>query len=215
MNRKEGIYLIDKPACWTSFDIVAKVRSTLSVKSVGHTGTLDPFATGLLIVLVGKEYTKKQDEYMGLDKEYDGTLKLGEKSTTGDPEGEITKVESKEYSEEAIGKALSKFIGDIEQSPPIHSAIKIKGERAYKKARRGERFEIPKRKVTIYGIKLLKYKYPYVEFNVKCSSGTYIRTLGEDIARLLGTNGYLTELRRTKIGEYDVGDAKTIESIDK
>ncbi|MDO8507091.1 MAG: tRNA pseudouridine(55) synthase TruB [bacterium] len=210
---KEGIYLIDKQAGWTSFDVVAKMRGITGIRSIGHAGTLDPFATGLLIVLVGKEFTKRQDEFMKQDKEYEATLKLGEESTTGDPEGEIRKIETREYSKEEVEEALQKFIGEIEQTPPAHSAIKINGQRAYKKARKGEKFEIPKRNVTIHELDLTEYKYPFVKFRVKCSSGTYIRTLGVDIAEKLGTRGYLTELRRTKIGEHDIKDAKELSSL--
>lgn len=216
MELKEGIYLIDKQAGWTSFDVVAKTRGITGIRSIGHAGTLDPFATGLLIVLVGKEFTKRQDEFMKQDKEYEATLKLGKESTTGDPEGEIREAESAKglsLGKDEVVLSLQKFIGDIEQTPPVHSAIKINGERAYKKARRGEEFEIPKRKVTIYGLDLMEYKYPLVKFRVKCSSGTYIRTLGVDIADKLGTKGYLTELRRTKIGEYDIKDAKKLSSL--
>ena len=214
---KEGIYLIDKPAGWTSFDVVAKVRSISGIKSVGHAGTLDPFATGLLIVLVGKEFTKKQSEFMKLDKEYEATLKLGFSSSTGDPEGEIKKISNFQFpiSKEEVEKTLKSFIGEIEQTPPAHSAIKINGQRAYKKARKGEKFEMPKRKVTIYFLDLVDYKYPFVKFRVKCSSGTYIRTLGQDIAERLSTKGYLTELRRTQIGEFNVLEAKEINFYEK
>lgn len=213
MNIKEGVYLIDKESGWTSFDVVAKMRKITGVKAVGHTGTLDPFATGLLIVLVGKEFTKRQDEFMKLDKEYEATLKLGADSTTGDTEGKITEVAFAKVpylGRKEIEKALKTFIGEIEQTPPAHSAIKINGQRAYKRARRGEEFEIPKRKVTIHKLKLVDYHHPLVKFQVKCSSGTYIRTLGIDIAKNLGTKGYLTGLRRTKVGEYDIKDVKTI-----
>ncbi len=214
--QKEGIYLIDKPAGWTSFDVVAKIRSISGVKSVGHAGTLDPFATGLLIVLIGKELTKRQSEFMQLDKEYEAVLKLGFESTTGDPEGEI--VESKKVkikSKKEVENTLEQFVGEIEQTPPAHSAIKIDGQRAYKKARRGEKFEIPKRKITIYSLYLISYDYPYLKFRVKCSSGTYIRTLGQDIAESLGTRGYLIELRRTRIGRYDIVNSRKIDEINK
>lgn len=222
MKSKEGVYLIDKESGWTSFDVVAKMRGITGIRSIGHAGTLDPFATGLLIILAGKEFTKRQDEFMKQDKEYEATLKLGEESTTGDPEGEIREVtNSKEQvtkkfqipNSKEVQKALQKFIGEIEQAPPAHSAIKINGQRAYKKARKGEKFEIPKRKVQIYELELINYKYPLVRFRVKCSSGTYIRTLGMDIAEKLGTKGYLTELRRTKIGEYNIKDAKGLSSL--
>jgi len=213
---KEGIYLIDKEAGWTSFDVVAKMRGITGIRSIGHAGTLDPFATGLLIILVGKEFTKNQDEFMKQDKEYEVTLRLGAESTTGDPEGEITKnskFEIRNLKREEIEQTLKKFIGEIEQTPPAHSAIKIAGERAYKKARKGEDFEIPQRKVTIYELELIAYEHPLVKFRAKCSSGTYIRTLGQDIAESLSTKGYLTQLRRTKVGEYDIKHAKTIPSL--
>lgn len=215
MENKEGIYLIDKDSGWTSFDVVAKMRGMTGIKSIGHAGTLDPFATGLLIVLVGKKFTKKQSEYMKLKKEYYATLKLDEESSTGDPEGEITKYERSEYSKPEIQKTLEKFTGQIEQRPPLFSAIKIDGQRAYKKARKGEAFEIPKRKVQIYELELIDYKYPLVKFRVKCSSGTYIRTLAMDIAESLKTKGYLTELIRTKIGKYDVKNANKISELKK
>ena len=215
METKEGVYLIDKESGWTSFDVVAKMRGITGIRSIGHAGTLDPFATGLLIILVGKDFTKRQDEFMKQDKEYEATLKLGEESTTGDPEGEIKKVEAREYLEKEIKETLQKFVGEIEQRPPMHSAIKINGQRAYKKARKGEKFEIPKRKVTIYELDLINYKYPLVKFRAKCSSGTYIRTLGIDIAEGLGTRGHLTELRRTRVGEYDIKDAKKVSCLTK
>ena len=238
----EGVYLIDKETGWTSFDVVAWFKSRLQTSDdrlqkkkkipksevrrlrakVGHAGTLDPFATGLLIILVGKEFTKRQDEFKKLDKEYEATLKLGFSSSTGDTEGVISKDtrhkkqgtnKFKIPNSKAVQDTLKKFIGEIDQTPPAYSAIKIDGERAYKKARRGEEFEISRRKVTIYELDLIEYKYPLVKFRVKCSSGTYIRTLGIDIAEKLGTKGYLTELRRTKIGEYDVKDAKKISEL--
>lgn len=211
--KREGIYLVDKESGWTSFDVVAKMRTITGIRSIGHAGTLDPFATGLLIILAGKNFTKRQSEFMKLDKEYEATLKLGETSTTGDPEGEVKKVKSRKYSKKEVEEALKVFIGEIAQRPPAYSAIKIDGQRAYKKARKGEEVKIPKRKVNIYTLELIDYEYPLLKFRVKCSSGTYIRTLGQDIAENLGTKGYLMELRRTKIGEYDIKDAQKISSL--
>ncbi len=215
MKPKEGIYLIDKESGWTSFDVVAKMRNMAGIKSIGHAGTLDPFATGLLIILAGKKFTKRQSKFMKLDKEYEAVLKLGYESTTGDPEGMIKKEKGKrkKYSREEIRNVLMQFIGKIEQTPPAYSAIKIQGERAYKKARKGEKFKIPKREITIYELKVISYAYPYIKFHVKCSSGTYIRSLAVDIAEKLGTKGYLTELRRTKIGEYSIKKAKRISKL--
>lgn len=216
---EDRIILIDKPAGISSFGVVAKVRGKLKAEfgkkiKVGHTGTLDPFATGLLILLTGK-ITKKSSDFLKLDKTYEATLKLGYTSTTGDPEGEI-----REYSEISefcalsdIKSVLSGFIGKITQTPPKFSAIKINGERAYKLARKGADFEVPSREVTIYNIEILDYHYPELKIRCDVSSGTYIRTLAEDIGEKLGTGAYLTSLRRIKIGDYDIKDAKTLDMI--
>lgn len=213
------IILIDKPAEISSFGVVAKIRGKLKQEfnhkvKVGHTGTLDPFATGLLILLTGK-MTKKSNEFLKLDKIYEATLKLGYTSTTGDPEGEITEslaTNPKKYPPqlEDIKSALDSFIGEIEQTPPKFSAIKINGRRAYKLARENKEFEIPSRKVKIYNIELLSYDYPELKIRTHVSSGTYIRTLAEDIGKKLGTGAYLIALRRTKIGTYDIENAKKL-----
>ena len=216
---EDKIILIDKPAGISSFGVVAKVRGFLKAKfghkiKVGHTGTLDPFATGLLILLSGK-MTKKSGDFLKLNKEYVATMKLGYTSTTGDPEGEIqpykNTVEIPELN--AIESCLHGFIGEISQTPPKYSAIKINGERAYRLARKGADFEMPTREVEIYAIEILKYEYP--ELTVRCfvSSGTYIRTLAEDIGEKLGVGAYLTELRRTKAGDYRVEDAMKLEEF--
>jgi len=173
---------------------------------VGHCGTLDPFATGLLILLTGK-MTKKSDEFLKLDKVYEATIELGATSTTGDPEGEITKCAAKEISSEEVQEVLKKFVGEIEQTPPAYSAIKVDGQRAYKLARAGKKVEIPARKVTIHNIELLEFEFPELKIRVHCSSGTYIRTLAEDIGKALGTGAYTKELRRLKVGDWDVADA--------
>ena len=216
------IILVDKPAGWTSFDVVAKIRGTLNSKyqipntkkiRVGHAGTLDPFATGLLIVLVG-EATKEQDRFMKLDKEYEATLKLGYSSNTGDPEGVITKNEKPKTdnpSRQQIEKTLNQFLGEIEQTPPAFSAIKVNVVRAYKLARAGKKVDIRSRRITIHELEIMNFEFPRLKIRVKCSSGTYIRTLAEDIGAALGTEAYLTALRRTKIGNLDIAEAKTIE----
>jgi len=210
------VLLIDKPADWTSFDVVAKIRGAARTISgnkkikVGHAGTLDPFATGLLIVLIGDE-TKKQDMYMKQDKEYETTLFLGAMSTTGDPEGEITPHEYKIPDQKDISTSLETLQGTISQTPPIYSAIKVYGQRAYKLARAGEIPEMKPREVVIYKIELLNYNFPQLKIRVNCSSGTYIRTLAEDIGKRLGCGAYLTTLRRTKIGEYRIEDALAID----
>ncbi|MBQ2695649.1 tRNA pseudouridine(55) synthase TruB [Candidatus Saccharibacteria bacterium] len=219
MQSENQIILIDKPAGISSFGVVAKVRKKLTQEfghkvKVGHTGTLDPFATGLLILLSGK-MTKKSNEFLKLDKVYEATLKLGYTSTTGDPEGEITEYDDCEPSMlkngipdfSAIESCLANFIGEITQTPPKFSAIKINGQRAYKLARKGRDFEIPSRKVEIYSIEIISYSYPELTIRTHVSSGTYIRTLAEDIGQKLGTGAYLTALRRTKIGKYGVKNA--------
>jgi tRNA pseudouridine55 synthase len=207
----ERIILIDKPADMSSFGVVARVRRKLRDElgkkvKVGHTGTLDPFATGLLIILAGRA-TKKSDEFLKKDKEYEATVFLGKTSSTGDVEGEITDVSDKVPTDDEVKKACEKFVGEIEQTVPIFSAVKINGERAYKLARKGKAVEMPTRKVTIYSIEIIDYKYPELKIRTHVSSGTYIRTLGEDIGKALGTGAYLTALRRTKIADYYVKDA--------
>ena len=240
---EDRVILVDKPAGISSFGVVAKVRAHLRDEfghkvKVGHTGTLDPFATGLLILLSGK-MTKKSNDFLKKDKVYEATLKLGYTSTTGDPEGEISEYLKKGFEESVGGYdrdrrsaspvttgasdsvsekpslgdielALQSFIGEIEQTPPRFSAIKINGERAYKLARKGEDFEIPSRKVEIYSIEILDYNYPELKIRCHVSSGTYIRTLAEDIGKALGTGAYLTALRRTKIGNYKIEDAQAL-----
>ena len=181
---------------------------------VGHTGTLDPFATGLLVLLIGKEYTKKAAELSKVDKTYEVTMRLGNTSTTGDPEGKITAVSDTIPTPESIQEALEGFKGQIEQVPPAFSAIKVDGQRAYKLAREGKEVKIEPRKVTINRLELVDYSYPEVKFVADVSSGTYIRTLVEDIGNALGTGAYTTELRRTQVGSLSVDDSITPKSID-
>ena len=214
----DEILLIDKPAEISSFGVVARVRRVLSENvgkkvKVGHTGTLDPFATGLLILLVGKA-TKRSNEFLKLNKEYIAEIKLGETSTTGDPEGEITKSYSDApKSKEEIKKVVQSFVGEISQKVPAFSAVKINGRRAYELARKGMEVETPTRKVHIYDIDILEYTWPILKIRTSVSSGTYIRTLGEDIGKKLGTGAYLTALRRTKVADYRVEDAETLEDF--
>ena len=193
---------------------MARVRRVLSRDAgkkvkVGHCGTLDPFATGLLVLVTGKE-TKNAEKFMKLDKVYEATIKLGYTSTTGDPEGDIVDTSDEQPAKEQLIQVLGAFIGQIEQTPPAFSAIKIDGQRAYKLARKGEVVEIPKRTVTIHSLELLDYTYPEVRIRTHVSSGTYIRTLAEDIGRALGTGAYCTELRRTKIADWSVDEAQTL-----
>lgn len=218
---KQGLLLVDKPAGWTSFDVVNKIRHTIaaaegvkpkSVK-VGHTGTLDPFATGLLILLIGKDYTRRASEFSKLDKTYDVTMKLGATSTTGDPEGEIKAVSDTAPTIEAVQAAVDSFRGQIEQVPPAFSAIKVDGQRAYKLARQGKEVKIEPRQVTINRLEIISYDYPEVRLVADVSSGTYIRTLVEDIGTTLATGAYTHLLRRTAVGQYKLADAISIDAL--
>jgi len=180
-SQKEGLYLINKPRGRSSFSIVAQVRRLSGIKKVGHAGTLDPEAEGLLLVLVGKDFTRQAEKYSKLDKTYEFVIKLGEFSSTGDEEGAKTKVSDLKPTKAEIIKALSNYEGEIEQKPPVYSAIKINGQRAYKLARKGEEVKMPTRKVNIKSIKLLRYNYPFISIEADVSSGTYIRSLARTI----------------------------------
>ena len=213
---EDGMLLVDKPAGITSFGVVARVRRQLTQQlgkkaKVGHTGTLDPFATGLMIIVTGKE-CRNAGNYSKLDKVYEATIMLGSNSTTGDPEGEFTAVSDTQPNKQAVETALKQFIGEITQRPPIFSAIKINGRRAYDLARKGEVVEMPERQVTVFSLELLDYSYPEIRIRVHVGSGTYIRTLAEDIGKVLSTGAYCSELRRTKVGEWSVVGALAIEA---
>lgn len=210
----DGIILADKPAGISSFGVVAIIRRRLSQQTgkkakVGHTGTLDPFATGLMIIVTGKE-CKNASQYSKLGKNYEAIIILGTTSSTGDPEGDLTKVSSQKPSLEAIKHTLASFLGEIKQTPPAYSAIKVNGQRAYKLARAGKKVEIPPRQITIHNLDLLGYNYPELKIKTRVSSGTYIRTLAEDIGQALGTGAYCTWLRRTEVGKWNVKDATQI-----
>lgn len=217
----QGILLVDKPKTWTSFDVVNYVRKFVASAEgkkpkdtkVGHCGTLDPLATGLLILVVGKEYTRRAGEFSKLDKIYEVTMKLGETSTTGDDEGDKTRVSDTVPDQNAVLEALERFSGQIMQVPPQFSAMKVNGKRAYKLAREGKTVELEARPVTIHSNKLTSYDYPYVKFTSHVSSGTYIRSLVEDIGKDLDTGAYMSELRRTKIGKFDVANAISVEGL--
>lgn len=209
------MFLIDKPAGMTSFGVVARLRRILSEQmghkvKVGHTGTLDPFATGLLIIMAGKG-TKRCQEFLKLDKKYEATIRLGAISTTGDVEGEISEhLVEREPTLAEVEQTLGIFKGEIWQTVPAYSAVKIDGKRAYDLARAGKKVEMPRRKVQIYDIKILDYTWPELKIACHVSSGTYIRALGQDIGEKLGVGGYLTKLRRTQVGEYRVEDAEKL-----
>lgn len=210
----DGIILIDKPVGWTSFDVVAKIRGIVSTGQqkrvkVGHSGTLDPFASGLLIIFLGS-YTKQAEQFTKLDKTYEVTLKLGEHSTTGDPEGDKSVVSKRIPSQSELEATLAKLTGQQMQKPPIYSAIKINGQRSYDLARQGKAVELEPRAVTIFKNLLVSYSYPEVRFTSHVSSGTYIRSLVEDIGESLGVGAYTTDLKRTRIADYDLKDAISV-----
>ncbi|MBI2676409.1 MAG: tRNA pseudouridine(55) synthase TruB [Candidatus Yanofskybacteria bacterium] len=238
---KCGIYNIYKPAGPTSHDIVNQIRKLSGEQRVGHAGTLDPFAEGVLIVAVGREYTKKLGQFLKMDKTYKATIKLGAESDTGDLTGHIKQIESQGISGgksaihlpensratsrgskvggiadlPKVREVLKKFTGEIIQTPPLFSAVKIKGRKAYELARRGITPELKPRKVKIYSIKILKYKWPYLEIETKVSSGTYIRSLAHDLGKVLKTGGYLEKLIRTGIGRYNIRKSVRLDSLSK
>jgi tRNA pseudouridine55 synthase len=211
---EEGkVILIDKPLHWTSFDVVRKIRNSIKIKKVGHAGTLDPLATGLLIVCTGK-FTKKINEYMAQEKEYTGSFTLGATTPTYDKES--TPQDFKEYNHvtvENIVAASKNFIGEIQQYPPIYSAIKKDGIALYELARRGEEVELKARTITITEFEITKVALPIVEFRVLCGTGTYIRSLAHDMGQVLICGAYLSGLRRTKIGNYNVDDGVSMEGF--
>ena len=196
--------------------MVARIRRVLSDQAgkkvkVGHTGTLDPFATGLMILCVGKE-CKNAGGYTKLDKVYEATVRLGQTSTTGDPEGEIVDVNDYQPSRDEVETAMTQFIGEISQTPPAFSALKVNGVRAYQLAREGKHVDIPMRTITIHALEVTGYSYPELKIRAHVSSGTYIRTLAEDIGKSRKTGAYCTALRRIKIAEWDIADAETLET---
>jgi len=208
MNFEEGaVLLVDKPLGWTSFDVVSKVRNTIRVKKVGHAGTLDPLATGLLILCTGK-MTKKIDEFQAQEKEYEGEMVLGKTTPSIDGETEVDQeYDISAISETQIKEIVKQFIGTISQLPPIYSAIKVNGEPLYKKARRGDAVEIKSREVTVSEFEITKIELPHVSFRVVCSKGTYIRSLVRDVGLALNNGAYMTALRRTRIGNYTIQEA--------
>ncbi|MFA6522863.1 MAG: tRNA pseudouridine(55) synthase TruB [Candidatus Peribacteraceae bacterium] len=209
---RHGFLLIDKPTGPTSHDIVAGVRRALSERSIGHLGTLDPAATGLLVLAVGRKALKVVELFVGLSKEYEADLRFGQVSTTYDREGVIEEVPPpKGWSvpdQSVVQRTIAdRFTGRIQQVPPAHSAVHVGGERAYRKAQRGIGVEIPSREVEITSCKILSYAYPRLKLQIACGSGTYIRSLAHDLGHLLHCGAYLEGLRRTRVGEWRVEDA--------
>lgn len=214
-----AMLLVDKPLDWTSFDVVSKIRSTIKRKldirkiKVGHSGTLDPKATGLLIICTGK-FTKKLQGFQDLGKEYTGTITLGGTTPSYDTETEVDQTYPIDHIDDLLlDKTREEFIGDLEQLPPIFSAIKKDGIPLYKRARNGEKVEVTARPVSIYDFEFSRIELPEVDFVVSCSKGTYIRSLAYDFGKVAGSGGYLSSLRRTQIGKHRIEDAWNLEEL--
>jgi tRNA pseudouridine55 synthase len=206
----EEIFLIDKPYQWTSFDVVRKVRNALKIKKVGHAGTLDPLATGLLIVCAGK-MTKKIDSFMGMEKEYEGTFVLGKTTESFDLEQEILDVANPFHlKEEDILAAVKELTGEIMQIPPAHSAIKKDGKRVYESARKGIEVVLEPRPVVVSTFEITRIELPEIDFRIVCSKGTYIRSLARDLGEKLKVGAYMSALKRTRIGEFKLTDAEDL-----
>ncbi|TRZ80107.1 tRNA pseudouridine(55) synthase TruB [bacterium] len=209
-----GFLLINKPAGPTSHDIVDKLRTITGIRKIGHAGTLDPFAEGLLVVLIGREATKKQSDFLKKDKEYIATLFLGDETDTYDKTGKIVNKHSGQLpTKDQIKKVLKKFKGEILQTPPIYSAKKIKGKKAYELARKGKEVSLKPSKINIKKLELLRYNVPCLVLCVMCSAGTYIRSLAHDIGRELGCGAYLEKLIRIKSGKFDLKDAIDLDKL--
>lgn len=208
------VLLIDKPLDWTSFDVIRKLRNLIRIKKIGHAGTLDPLATGLLIVCTGK-FTKKINEYMGMEKEYTGTFTLGATTPTYDLESEpVAEKDIAHLTAADVKTAVEKWTGNIMQVPPSHSAIKQNGKPVYLAARKGIDVQLEPRPVTIHAFEIEKIEWPLVYFRVVCSTGTYIRSLANDVGATLGVGAYLSALRRTRIGEFLVSDAQDMSTFE-
>lgn len=210
-----GFLLIDKPKKITSFDVIYKLRKITGIKKIGHAGTLDPLATGLLLCAIGRPATRQIDQFIKLDKTYQAKIKLGEISDTYDKEGQVTKIECNKIPQKEIAKILKKFQGQIKQVPPMFSAKKIKGQKLYDLARQGKTVKRPAQNIIIYNLKIIKYKFPYLDIEIKCSSGTYIRSLAHDFGQTLGCGALLADLKRTQIGQYSLKQAVKLSQLNK
>ena len=214
MNWTEGQFiLIDKPRAWSSFDVVKKIRNRIKVK-IGHAGTLDPLATGLLILATGK-FTKKIEEVQALSKVYEGIIGLGKTTPSFDLETNFdTEISASHVKLEQINSVIkSKFLGEIEQIPPRHSAVKLDGVRAYKKARKNEEMQLRSRKVQIHDFEITNFENSEISFRIHCAKGTYIRSISHDLGQALKVGGYLKKLRRVKIGDFHVSAAYTLDDF--
>ncbi len=209
----DGILVVDKPQGWTSHDVVDFIRKKFALKKVGHAGTLDPMATGVLVVLIGG-FTKSSNIFSADDKEYEGSLTLGAESDTGDACGKISDSgKPVNYTKGEIEDVFKKFLGDIDQHPPMYSAVKVRGRKLYELARRGIDVVTTPRRIRIKNIEITDIKLPEVSFKVTCSKGTYIRQLAVDIGKELGSGAYLSKLNRTRSGRFRIGEALGIDRI--
>lgn len=221
MNAPSTIFAVNKPKGPSSNQFLNEIRREIGIKKIGHAGTLDPLASGVLIIGIGRDGTKQMNTFMGQEKEYLAELTLGSVSATDDAEGPITSYIDQEklnsisqnIYEETIKKALESFIGDIVQIPPVYSAIKIDGKEAYKRIRDGESVTMPARTVSIRKIDIISYTWPKLSLKVTCGSGTYIRTLARDVGEKLGTGAYLSDLVRTRIGDFSIENCTTTEAL--
>lgn len=206
-------FLVNKPFEWTSFDVVKKIRNALKIKKVGHAGTLDPLATGLLIVCAGR-MTKQIETFMGLEKEYTGTFKIGETTESFDLEKPVQFVADPSHiTREQVEKAIEKLTGEIHQIPPMHSAIKVDGKRVYESARAGKSVKMDARPVFVREFELIDFRDNEISFRISCSKGTYIRSLARDLGEDLGVGAYMSSLCRTRIGEYLLSEAKELQDL--
>jgi tRNA pseudouridine55 synthase len=201
----QGIIAVDKPSGITAFELVRILRKLLGVKKIGHAGTLDPFATGVMVMLVGKKFTKLSDKLLNEDKEYIGRIRLGVVTDTFDCDGKVLETSGIIPDEAQVKEALRSFQGEIQQLPPMFSAKKLNGKKLYELARKGETVERPPVTVNL-STECINYAYPYLDIKVKCSKGTYIRSLAHDLGKILGCGGYLAELTRTRSGSYTIDD---------
>lgn len=210
---ESGVLLVDKAKDWTSHDVVNCVRKRFNIKKVGHCGTLDPQATGLLILVTGRA-TKLSEQFMNHDKKYEGTLHLGIATTTQDAEGEVKEERSIDHlSRDMVENAVAEFRGEIEQIPPMASAVKKNGQKLYKLARKGVEVEREPKKVTVHDFTITNFNPPFADFALQCTKGTYVRTLCHDIGELLDCGGYLYKLRRTQSGVFSIADSYTTDTI--
>lgn len=214
--KKSGFLLVNKPIGPTSFGVIAKLRRVTGIKKIGHAGTLDPFASGVLVIAIGREATRLISQYVKLDKEYEAVLRLGAVTDTYDRMGKVEKlnVTSKKIDIGEIQKVLAKFKGEQKQTPPMFSAKKVNGKKLYELARKGIKIERKAALINIYELELLEYAFPLLKIRVKCSSGTYIRTLAHDIGQILGCGAYLEELKRTAVGKFKLDQCVDLNKLD-